>query len=299
MYQIYSLLFLALIIALISMIIFNVNYQKTEYYKQTHIPYFKLYFDKGHFGEYLTYKNLKSLPGYKHFLFNCYIPKDDGTTTEIDLILLHESGIYVFESKNYSGRIFGSEEQKQWTQTLSAAHKHSQKFHFLNPIIQNKTHIEWLQSYLQPLYSQPFYSYIVFSERCILQKITLTSNNHLVMKRNNIFQSVAARAAKADSLLTRKNIDIIYEKLYPLTQTDKTVKIAHIQNIQRKAADTAPSKMQTAKSSSRLLSDKICPKCGGNMILRTASKGTYAGKKFYGCSNYPKCRYIENTVYEK
>jgi len=37
-----------------------------------------------------------------------------------------------------------------------------------------------------------------------------------------------------------------------------------------------------------------CPWCGRSLVLRTARKGTNAGKQFYGCSNYPKCRYTEN-----
>ncbi|MDE7425320.1 MAG: NERD domain-containing protein [Lachnospiraceae bacterium] len=40
--------------------------------------------------------------------------------------------------------------------------------------------------------------------------------------------------------------------------------------------------------------EKLCPKCGGKLILRTAKRGNYAGSQFYGCENYPKCRFIEN-----
>lgn len=39
-------------------------------------------------------------------------------TYEIDLIMISETGIYVFESKNYSGWIFGDEKQRYWTQIL-------------------------------------------------------------------------------------------------------------------------------------------------------------------------------------
>lgn len=36
---------------------------------------------------------------------------------------------------------------------------------------------------------------------------------------------------------------------------------------------------------------QICPKCGANLILRTAAKGAHTGEQFYGCSRFPKCRY--------
>ena len=63
------------------------------------------------------------------------MPRDDGETTEIDVLMLHTSGIYVFESKNYSGWIFGDEKSKTWTQTLpNGRGRRAQKERFLNPI---------------------------------------------------------------------------------------------------------------------------------------------------------------------
>jgi restriction system protein len=38
-----------------------------------------------------------------------------------------------------------------------------------------------------------------------------------------------------------------------------------------------------------------CPNCGGNLVLRTAHNGVHAGNNFYGCSNYPKCKFIRNV----
>lgn len=36
-----------------------------------------------------------------------------------------------------------------------------------------------------------------------------------------------------------------------------------------------------------------CPKCSSSLIVRVSKKGEHADKPFYGCSSYPKCRYIE------
>ncbi len=35
-------------------------------------------------------------------------------------------------------------------------------------------------------------------------------------------------------------------------------------------------------------SQNVCPKCGGTLQLRNGKFG-----KFYGCSNFPKCRYTK------
>jgi len=37
----------------------------------------------------------------------------------------------------------------------------------------------------------------------------------------------------------------------------------------------------------------VCPKCGGEMVLRTAQRGPSPGQKFWGCSNFPRCRYTK------
>lgn len=37
-----------------------------------------------------------------------------------------------------------------------------------------------------------------------------------------------------------------------------------------------------------------CPKCGSDMVIRTAKKGAHIGSKFWGCTDYPKCRAIFN-----
>ncbi|MBP3803701.1 MAG: NERD domain-containing protein [Oribacterium sp.] len=42
--------------------------------------------------------------------------------------------------------------------------------------------------------------------------------------------------------------------------------------------------------------EKLCPRCGSKMVLRTAKKAQYKGNQFWGCSQYPKCRYMENLV---
>lgn len=281
------------------------EYQKSEYFKITHIPYFRMRSDSGRLGEYYTYKYLTRLPGKKRFLFNCYIPDENDITTEIDVLLIHESGIYVFESKNYSGWIFGSENQKQWTQSLAAGRGKgkSRKKSFFNPIWQNKKHINWLQKYLKEYSSLPFYSYIVFSERCELKKLNLKTQEHVVIRRNNVLYAVSAQAAAVDSVLSQETIDKLYDTIYPLSQADSITKSKHIQNInntqhqnEQKAHSQHSHQNVPVKADPENTSEKICPHCGGKLVLRTATKGQNAGKKFYGCSSYPKCRYIEKIT---
>ena len=78
-------------------------------------------------GGYLTEYALEhgDLPGSRAVFRNVLVPRWTGPTSEseVDVLMVHETGVYVMESKNYAGWIFGSAEQPQWTQALEGGHK--------------------------------------------------------------------------------------------------------------------------------------------------------------------------------
>ena len=37
-----------------------------------------------------------------------------------------------------------------------------------------------------------------------------------------------------------------------------------------------------------------CPRCGGNLVVRTARKGKNAGRRFWGCETFPQCRFVRD-----
>ena len=170
-------------------------YRPGAYYKVTHRSFLRLYsfvFDtsevdkeagKGCYGEYLIYKRLKKYEkSGARFLFNIYMDKKDGGTTEADVIMIDSRGIFVFESKNYSGWIFGSGGQKMWTQSLPAG-RNSRKTQFLNPVFQNKLHIETMKEYVNE--GTRFFSVIVFSERCVFKNVNVKEYGLYVVKRDS------------------------------------------------------------------------------------------------------------------
>lgn len=309
MIYIFYALLTFVIFVLFLFIIKDSEYKKSSYYKSTKLPLLKVILDKGKYGEYLTYKNLKKYEknGCK-FLFNAYIPKKDDESTEIDVMMISNQGIFVFESKNYSGWIFGNEKQKTWTQTLPIG-KNVTKEHFFNPIMQNKTHIKYLRKIVGD--DVPIHSIIVFSERCELKKVQVESQDIYVIKRNRLTECVSMICEKFSKIIMdQSEIEKIYFKLLPLTNVSEEVKKQHIDTINQKyrkniqndiicAPSTVSKETEQKQENKEIVNDEleskddlICPRCSSKLVLRTAKKGENAGKQFYGCSNYPKCRYI-------
>lgn len=211
------------------MLIYGVHlYQKKRYnssgYKDASgHSFFDTANDPGKKGEYLTYTYLERLDGQHKLLTNVYLPKGDGTTAEIDLIMISETGIYVFESKNYSGWIFGDENTKFWTQSFQSG----KKFRFYNPIWQNKKHISILQNHLG-LGSEVFRSYIIFSERCELKKMFVRSPEVKVMNRNMLSREIEHDLNSLANRLSILEINQIHNELSRYALADAATKQAHI-----------------------------------------------------------------------
>ena len=186
--------------------------------------------DIGAYGEYLTQYLFNSVrfKGYYKTLQNIYVPYKD-STSEIDVLVAHKKGIYFIESKNYSGWIFGSENQQQWTQMLNK----NAKERFYNPIRQNKTHIKALSEYLQ-IEPSKMKSYIVFSERCELKKVPENTDQYVITKRNYLLDLINRDMTDKQDILTNEEIDEIARKLEPLTNASQEVKDKHIENIEKK-----------------------------------------------------------------
>lgn len=244
----------------------------------------------GRRGEKLTARELKlsNLFGRTgKILQNIYVPVDNGQTSEIDLVYITQKGIFVLESKNFSGWIFGDEEQPYWTVVLP----NKQKNRFYNPILQNKTHIKRLQEYLQSNgFQAPMFSVVVFSERCKLKKITVSSGTARVIKRDRLYDTVRTIWDKTPDVLSSDVVDAIFAQLHLLTQADDVIKEQHVRHIKEQyASPPSPTPLKAEE-----MGAMICPRCGKPLVLRTAKKGVNAGKQFYGCTGYPQCRYIRN-----
>lgn len=119
---------------------------------------------KGYYGEYLVFRDLfRHIYGAAKFLMNVEIPVNAEQTTELDLIMIHETGLYVFEIKHYVGTIYGNDNSDMWLQFLKTRKNNS----FKNPIKQNEYHVKALQKMFPKI---PIHSIIVFTqENCILK----------------------------------------------------------------------------------------------------------------------------------
>ncbi|GBC59227.1 hypothetical protein DENIS_0163 [Desulfonema ishimotonii] len=198
---------------------------------------------------------------YKRF-HNLVVDAQNGTT-QIDHIVLSRFGIFVIETKNYNGWIYGNEKQKTWTQVF-----YRKKYKFQNPLHQNYRHTKALSSLLK------------INHRLIHSIVFFTGNAKLKTEMpSNVISAGLSKYIKTFDQITFSDSDLSaleqsLNKLKSISVSNKE----HVRNLKKRYSD-----------------NKICPKCGSALVQRVAKSGPFAGNEFLGCSGYPKCKYIRNN----
>jgi len=196
-----------------------------NFYKNGNVNFFDRMTNKGTRGEYRLYNFLSERIALdKVIINNIYLEKQNGKTTEIDIILICCKGIFVFEVKNYSGWIFGSRNSKYWTQRM----QNGKTYSFLSPILQNESHIREIKGYLNISRNDIVKSIVVFvGVGEIKTDIEYIKNNYVIDDMNTAKHIIEL----SENVFTEEQIKRIYEKLIVKTGKSKEFKQNHINNI--------------------------------------------------------------------
>ena len=222
---------------------------------------------KGKYSEKLVSNKIKKLPK-EYVVFNDLLFESNGHSTQIDHIVVSPYGVFVIETKGYKGWILGGENSEYWTQSL-----YKSKHKFYNPIKQNAGHVRFLHHLLKCSVNIPFIPIIVFNNSA---KLKVHTDNNIVVRRNDLKRAILQYRT---AVLNQKTIDWIIQTI------NQNYIIADNENLKRHIHNVKARRHRSL----HIIDQGICPKCGGYLILRKGKHGS-----FYGCSNFPKCKFTLN-----
>ena len=220
---------------------------------------------KGRIGEHRVAHILGRLPKDRYQVINDLLLRtSSGSTTQIDHVVISQYGIFVIETKFYKGWIYGGENSEFWTQNI-----YGNKYTLRNPILQNAGHVRVLRQMLKDYGDIPFIPIVAFSRQATLG----VSSGTPVIYWNQIRKVIGQFKEKR---IAPDAVTGIYNKLIESNIPDsKESRREHIRNV-RSYEDRRNIAVASGK----------CPRCGGNLVLRHGKYGS-----FYGCSNYPRCKF--------
>ncbi len=235
---------------------------------------------KGKRGEKKVSSTLKKLPSGYHVLNDVVLFTDtDKGTTQIDHVVVSKYGVFAIESKNYGGKICGNDNIQYWTQLFVNKVRYKNKWYkrytyvtknqFYNPVKQALGHVYAIKKNLQDFPYLKVIPVVVFVGSADISKV---NTDFHVIYGSDLLKTILGygRVYLSDS-----EVSEVYSRLIQKNVRDIVDNKTHVRNIQEKK-----------KEYNKKIDSGICPKCGGNLIKRKGKFGY-----FYGCSNYPKCKF--------
>lgn len=216
---------------------------------------------KGILGERKVRRKVGKTKEGVQYVLNDVLFDTENKSCQIDHIVINENGVFVIETKNYSGRIYGTDGQHEWTQVLQYGKVKNKLY---NPVKQNQTHIYELQKIIGK--EVPIKSLIVF-----VQNNTKYINSKYVFSLNEIKKII--NQPISNTTLTAENMSGINNLILNIKNSSDTTNRQHVKNINRMKENIA---------------NNICPRCGGKLILKKSKYGD-----FYGCEHSPACKFTK------
>ncbi len=222
------------------------------------IVYLNLKTFVGKAGEFWTKRELKKLSNEYKTINDVMIKTSDGSTHQIDHIVVSKYGIFVIETKQLNGFLTGNDYDKKWEYKTR-----KQTHYFKNPVHQNYGHILALKEVLN--IEEDKFILIV----CITSNTKMNIDSVKVVTIDKLLEKI-----KLYNVKIIDNEEIIYNMIKSVNITNKKEKKQHIKS------------MKKLKKQKKIEDKNKCPKCGGYLVGRTGKYGT-----FTGCSKYPTCNY--------
>lgn len=227
--------------------------------------------DKGSEGEQKVSSILVDLPD-DYYVFNGVLLRNwKGDTTQIDHIVVSKYGIFVIETKNYCGKVYGSEKHEQWSVYYRG---NAKDYKLYNPVMQNEAHKKMLKGILSKYGDVHCYSVIAFSDAAVL-KVSVES-------------AVVTNFRYLKDVITEHDVVLLSEKqVAAIIDTIENVRL----DGNKEVAESHISKaIEKKESSIERIQEGKCPRCGGDLVLRYGKFGD-----FIACENYPRCYYKPNA----
>ena len=276
------------------------------------------YAEAGILGERQIIFELKN-SGIDLFAMHDIFLECDGLSAQIDFLLTTRRHIIVIECKNLFGNI-EIDEKGNFVRHINFG-KTYRKEGVYSPITQNARHLNVLKHVraqaktnvvskmiFEKFFDENYKSVVVLAnpKTVLTDKSAPREIRDQVIRADQIaayIKKLDGKSDKADySLKEMRDIAEYFLNRSVPNKSDYAAKYeALLKEIDTAGAPAVPEAPEVepdnpsvvAPAASASEESRICPRCGKPLVLRTAKKGEYAGNRFYGCSGYPKCRFID------
>ncbi|SFJ47855.1 Nuclease-related domain-containing protein [Halobacillus dabanensis] len=217
---------------------------------------------KGEIGEYKIDIQLDQMPKeYKH-MSDLLIenPKSKSGYSQVDHVLITSYGIFVIETKNYQGTVYGGKDRKTWSV--------NGKFKMMNPFFQNYGHIQALKKIIGEKYEGSMVSIVSFTKRCTFKidtNLRDIKENQLIVYDMELSEFInrkihVQKLIHKQPLITAEEVQHIYGEIKKQHISNPDVLKRHVEALN----DTSETTRSTCVVCEKEVSNKVKSFCLNN-----------------------------------
>ena len=228
----------------------------------------------------------------------------NGLSAQIDFLIITRKRFFVIECKNLYGNI-EINHRGEFTRILD----HKKREGIYSPITQNLRHLELIRQMrlaekgnllTRTLFEKYFYDnycpvVVLANPKTILNaRYAQPEVKNQIIRADQLISYIHAVNSEPGATISPESEMMSLAQYFLAQHRENTVDYTEKYRTALNLQTTEFAVKQAALSVAPELR-VLCPKCGATMIRRKAAKGPNAGREFYGCSNYPKCKGIVNV----
>lgn len=230
-------------------------------------------------------------------LHDIYLESKDGLSAQIDFLVITKKITFVIECKNLFGNI-QIDNKGNFIRTIEYK-GHKRKEGIYSPITQNQRHLNVIQNIILDNNNAILGAIKKSAFKDTLKSLVILANSKTALDDRYATKEVKSKVHRADQLVkvmkdlcsVSNNYSSSHKEMIENGNVWLSRSKTNPKDYLKKYQELVDSLEMKEEAST---DEKICPRCGSTLVLRTAKKGVNAGNQFWGCSNFPKCRYIEN-----
>ncbi len=236
-------------------------------------------------------------------LRDIFLRTEDGREAQIDFVVVTKVQTFLIECKNLFGNIKINSRGEFIRSFQLGDRKYKEGIY--SPISQSERHAlvyrdcrsERKGKVMRALWNHWYYKTFVDSLVVLANEKTIIDDKEAPKEvRNKVYRAdqlnsvIAKMVKKMDKFENRSTIAEMRSQAEIILEMN--------QDSQKKYAEKFEKIVEQMKAESEKVPanevKQICPRCGGELVMRTVRRGENAGTLFYGCSNFPKCRYTKS-----
>lgn len=168
---------IVLVLGLIGFVLLKYQeYQKSGFNNISDYKFLSVCFNANLRCKYKAYSKLMKCSGEKKILSNVVL-RDHHNYVYLDLVMLHETGVYLFSFLNKHGYINADTKAKMWNME-------DNNTEFANPLIINKKKIELLMDSLKENNQDYYHSYVIINDSCKIKTLSNATTDKIITMDN-------------------------------------------------------------------------------------------------------------------